>query len=925
MKSLLRKRTEISVNYILNYEFGSDYLTNKWKGASLAASFYYNTTHAILCDPEVQSMLKDKNEHFDMVVLDPTCSDSLNGFAERFDALQVGLSSFGSSWLVDYKAGNSAPSVYRPISPMGYSHGEGLVNKWNNWILIVEEWIMDQLIYLPIQLELFRRYFAFPPEKFYERRRNFSLMLINQHFSLGRVRSNSPNIIEVGGMHMAEPSPPLDPKLLDFLDGAEHGVIYFSMGMEILNNWLPNKVEENMLQAFSQLKQRVIWKHEMETMPNKSDNIYLTSMASQRLLLEHPNMKLFITHGGLLSLIEAAYAGVPMLGLPVYFDQFDNVERMQQAGVSITMDIATLTVEQLTHNIKELLENPRYALKAKELSSRFRDQPTSPLDRAVWWTEYVLRHKGAPHMRIAEHDMGFVPYYRIQFFSILYGRIIVNILNYEFGSDYLTNKWKGASLAASFYYNTTHAILCDPEVKSMLKDKNEHFDMVVLDPTCTDSLNGFAERFDALQVGLSSFGSSWLVDYKAGNSAPSVYRPISPMGYSHGEGLVNKWNNWILIVEEWIMDQLIYLPIQLELFRRYFAFPPEKFYERRRNFSLMLINQHFSLGRVRSNSPNIIEVGGMHMAEPSPPLDPKLLDFLDGAEHGVIYFSMGMEILNNWLPNKVEENMLQAFSQLKQRVIWKHEMETMPNKSDNIYLTSMASQRLLLEHPNMKLFITHGGLLSLIEAAYAGVPMLGLPVYFDQFDNVERMHQAGVALIMDVNTLTTEQLTHNIRELLENPRYALKAKELSSRFRDQPTSPLERAVWWTEYVLRHKGAPHMRIAEHEMGFVAYYRIHFFLILYGRVAFTALIVIIASFIVVKRILKKFRWGIAVFGRNSAINNRSRHLTEFLDLWTCGCSQLFPVAAVSNSGDISIYEFQLIFHLFLHLLSQSLART
>ncbi|KAM8701367.1 hypothetical protein ACLKA7_000062, partial [Drosophila subpalustris] len=310
MKSLLCKRTEISVNYILNYEFGSDYLTNKWKGASLAASFYYNTTHAILCDPEVQSMLKDKNEHFDMVVLDPTCSDSLNGFAERFDALQ---------------------------------------------------------------LELFRRYFAFPPEKFYERRRNFSLMLINQHFT----------------------------KLLDFLDGAEHGVIYFSMGMEILNKWLPTNMEQKMVQTFSQLKQRVVWKHEMETIPNKSDNIYLSSMASQRQLLEHPNMKLFITHGGLLSLIEAAYAGVPMLGLPVYFDQFDNVERMQQAGVSITMDIATLTVEQLTHNIKELLENPRYALKAKELSSRFRDQPTSPLERAVWWTEYVLRHKGAPHMRMA--------------------------------------------------------------------------------------------------------------------------------------------------------------------------------------------------------------------------------------------------------------------------------------------------------------------------------------------------------------------------------------------------------------------------------------------------------------------------------------------------------------------------------------------
>ncbi|XP_034484460.1 UDP-glucuronosyltransferase 2C1-like [Drosophila innubila] len=436
-------------------------------------------------------------------------------------------------------------------------------------------------------------------------------------------------------------------------------------------------------------------------------------------------------------------------------------------------------------------------------------------------------------------------------------QVIDHIINFEFDTDVLTNKWKEGSLSARFHYNISRSILSDVKVQSLLKDQSEHFDMVVLEPTHSDALIGFAEHFNAPQVGLSAIGCSWLVDYQAGNSAPSVYRPISPMGYSRGKSLVDKWNNWIYITEEWMMDRLVYLPGQLELFVSYFSFPPEKFYERRRNFSLMLINQHFSLGRVRSNVPNVIEVGGMHMAEPSVPLEPELLDFLNGAEHGAIYFSLGMEILNKWLPKNMEQTMLQTFSQLKQRVVWKHEMETMPNKSDNIYLSSMASQRQLLEHPNVKLFITHGGLLSLIEAAYSGVPMLGLPIYFDQFDNVERMQQAGVALSMDFNAVTAEQLTHNIKELLENPCYALKAKELSARFRDQPTSPLERAVWWTEYVLRHKGAPHMRMAEHEMGFVPYYRIHFIAILYGRIAIAAFILIFVTFMVVNCVLKELR--------------------------------------------------------------------
>ncbi|KAH8388586.1 hypothetical protein KR093_010489, partial [Drosophila rubida] len=434
--------------------------------------------------------------------------------------------------------------------------------------------------------------------------------------------------------------------------------------------------------------------------------------------------------------------------------------------------------------------------------------------------------------------------------------IIEHIMNTDY-SDCLSNKWKESSVSSRFHYNISKGILSDSRVQSLLKDKSEHFDMVVLEPTHSDALIGFAEHFDASLVGLSTFGSSWLTDQLAGNSAPSVYRPIQPMGYSHGDSLLDKWNNWIYIVEEWMIDRLVMLPSQQELFTRYFHLPPSRLFERRSTYSLMMINQHFSLGRVRSNVPNVIEVAGMHMAEPSIPLEPELLDFANGAEHGVIYFSMGMEILNRWLPKNMEQKMLQTFAQLKQRVIWKHEMHTLLNKSDNVYLSTMASQRALLAHPNLKLFITHGGLLSIIEAVHSGVPMLGMPIYFDQFDNVERMRKAGAARKLDVNTVTVEQLMYNIKELLQNPIYAAKAKELSRRFRDQPSTPLEKAVWWTEYVLRHKGAPHMRMAEEDMGFVPYYRLNIFSVLLGRIAFSAFVILIATVIGVNFFLKRFQ--------------------------------------------------------------------
>jgi glucuronosyltransferase len=46
-----------------------------------------------------------------------------------------------------------------------------------------------------------------------------------------------------------------------------------------------------------------------------------------------------------------------------------------------------------------------YTQNAKVLSERYRDRPMSPLDTAVYWTEYVIRHKGAPHLRGAARNL----------------------------------------------------------------------------------------------------------------------------------------------------------------------------------------------------------------------------------------------------------------------------------------------------------------------------------------------------------------------------------------------------------------------------------------------------------------------------------------------------------------------------------------
>lgn len=54
-----------------------------------------------------------------------------------------------------------------------------------------------------------------------------------------------------------------------------------------------------------------------------------------------------------------------------------------------------------------------YATNAKKLSKRFKDRPLNATDTAVYWTEYVIRHKGAKHLRTAAVGMPWWKYYLV--------------------------------------------------------------------------------------------------------------------------------------------------------------------------------------------------------------------------------------------------------------------------------------------------------------------------------------------------------------------------------------------------------------------------------------------------------------------------------------------------------------------------------
>lgn len=71
----------------------------------------------------------------------------------------------------------------------------------------------------------------------------------------------------------------------------------------------------------------------------------------------HPNVKLYISHGGISGVYEAVDAGVPVIGFPLIFDQSRNIDNLVNAGMAVSMDLLSLSKDKFLTAILELINN----------------------------------------------------------------------------------------------------------------------------------------------------------------------------------------------------------------------------------------------------------------------------------------------------------------------------------------------------------------------------------------------------------------------------------------------------------------------------------------------------------------------------------------------------------------------------------------
>uniref|UniRef100_A0A8B9W3Z4 glucuronosyltransferase n=1 Tax=Anas zonorhyncha TaxID=75864 RepID=A0A8B9W3Z4_9AVES len=372
------------------------------------------------CDTLVtnpQLMAKLQQAKFDVLIADPL---AVGGelVAQLLEIPFVYTFRFSDGNVAERLCGGlPSPPSYVPASTVGMTDQMSFVERLRNFLF----YLYTDLFFLKFWRDEWDGYYSNVlgrPTTLCETMGKAEIWLIRTYWDFEFPRPFLPNFEFVGGLH-CQPAKPLPKEMEEFVQSSgEHGVVVFSLGSMVYN--LTDEKSNVIARALSQLPQKVLWRYKGKKPEALGSNTRTYDWIPQNDLLGHPLTKAFITHGGTNGIYEAIYHGIPLVGIPMFADQHDNIAHMRAKGAAVELDFSTLKTEDLVDAVNTVINNSSYKENALRLSKIHHDQPITPLDRAVFWIEFVMRHKGAKHLRPAAHHLTWYQYHCLDVLAFLF-------------------------------------------------------------------------------------------------------------------------------------------------------------------------------------------------------------------------------------------------------------------------------------------------------------------------------------------------------------------------------------------------------------------------------------------------------------------------------------------------------------------------
>ena len=307
-----------------------------------------------------------------------------------------------------------------------------------------------------------------------------------------------------------------------------------------------------------------------------------------------------------------------------------------------------------------------------------------------------------------------------------------------------------------------------PEVHKMLQNKNQKFDLLLIEAAGFASMHAFADHYNVPVVGITSADSMSAGHEIMGNVFNPVAHPdrVLPMLRTHR--FIERISSvFFTLFFKYILEPKAVGNYE-QVTQKHFPNVEKTYKELVGNVELLLVNAHPSLGYLRPVVANTIQLGFLHIKPPKE-LPKDLLKRLNDSKNGVIYMSLGTLVKSSFLKKNIEI-FVDVFRDLDYDIIWKFEDEQIENKPKNVYTNKWFPQSDLLAHPKVKLFITQGGQQSLEESIDRNVPVLVCPVHGDQQSNGARAVMKNIGQVVDLRKIDKESLKKAIIEVISNQR-----------------------------------------------------------------------------------------------------------------------------------------------------------
>ncbi|XP_022102239.1 UDP-glucuronosyltransferase 2B20-like [Acanthaster planci] len=200
----------------------------------------------------------------------------------------------------------------------------------------------------------------------------------------------------------------MDEAVAKFLDTAPDGVVLFSLGSVV--RMMGQEQGQLFADAFASLPHRVLWQSNTNlTGLQLGNNTMVARWLPMINVMEHVSVRAFVFHGAYCSMNEALWAGVPLVGIPLYEDMMDNMVRVEARGAGLSLDISGLTSETLSQAIHRVITEPEFSKNAQRVSKIMRDLQNTerPADNVARWILHVTRF-GGDHLRPTVMDLTYV-------------------------------------------------------------------------------------------------------------------------------------------------------------------------------------------------------------------------------------------------------------------------------------------------------------------------------------------------------------------------------------------------------------------------------------------------------------------------------------------------------------------------------------